>query len=957
METNNTKQLTKYLSPFSVWALALGCSVGWGAFVMPSSTFLPTSGPLGIIIGMIIGAALMFVIGASYHYLMNKYETPGGSFIYTKKILGIDHGFLCAWFLSLTYIAIIWANATALAIISRYILGDALQFGFHYEIAGYQVYFGETIVCLSAIIICSLLCILSKKASVVVQSVLASILVIGITICFISVLIKNDGALNNMRPLFKNDKNSVLQIISIIVLAPWAFVGFESISNSSCEFKFPLKKSLLIMGISLIVGAFCYIMLVQIGISFIPQEFTTWQDFIKGTSGLPTFIASKNALGSAGVAILGISALAGILTGIIGNTIATSRLFYSMAEEKILPNIFGKLDKNGVPRNAIIFIMIISIIMPFFGRTAIGWIVDVTTIGAIIVYAYTSYCGFKTARRENNKIQKTIGLGGIAISIVIGLYFLFPSLVADSRLSTESFLILIIWSILGIIFYRFLFKRDTERRFGKSIIVWISMVFMLFFISQIWVRETANTITERTENSIEEYYYGELSEDGIEVNDDIRNKIDKFITKELKIFNDEIYVVSIVQMTLILIALVIMINIFYIMQRREREVEAAKLLAEQKSEAKTTFLSNMSHDLRTPLNAITGYTALAKEEQGNSSKTYDYLNKIESSSRHLLSLINDILDIRRIESGLMELDNHEENIVSIIEEAFDFFKVQMDNKHITYNLKKIDITDPWVMCDRNRLNRVLVNLISNAYKYTLDGGEVNVTLSQISHHHKVNYLISVKDNGIGMSEEFAEKVFDSFEREKDDVVSGIQGTGLGMAITKSFVDLMGGKISVDTAKGKGTEFIIEVAFEKANHVEKNEDNIDNNIDFSNYKILVVDDNELNIEIATLLLENVGFTVVTAQNGKEAYEKYRDSEDGEFDVILMDINMPIMNGYEATKLIRELDSPKKDIPIVALTANALKEDIDKAIDAGMTDTLTKPIDVEKMTKLLGKILIK
>ena len=396
--------------------------------------------------------------------------------------------------------------------------------------------------------------------------------------------------------------------------------------------------------------------------------------------------------------------------------------------------------------------------------------------------------------------------------------------------------------------------------------------------------------------------------------------------------------------------------------QKNAELTEATARAEAGSQAKTTFLFNMSHDIRTPMNAIIGYTNLAKREGTSESEMRDFLDKIDSSSQHLLALINDVLEMSRIESGKMELESVETDLVKTIDEVRDMFATQMEGKGITYSVTAEEMTDRWVLCDKNRLDRVLLNLISNAYKFTPEGGSVAVSLRQTAGTEDTgDYELRIKDSGIGMSQEFAAKVFEAFERERTSTVSGIQGAGLGMAITKSIVDIMGGSIRVETAQGKGTEFIVQLRFpltaaaevEDASDADASETRM---LDFSKMRLLLAEDNEINREIATMILEEAGFTLDTAVNGQEAVDQVTASEPGYYDAVLMDVQMPVMNGYDATRAIRALENPAlANIPIVAMTANAFTEDKQAAKEAGMNAHVAKPIDVAALMETLHEIL--
>ncbi|MBQ6206712.1 MAG: amino acid permease [Oscillospiraceae bacterium] len=968
-------QLPRCLSPLSVWALSFGCAVGWGAFVMPGTTFLPIAGPLGTLLGAIIGGGVMLIIGVNYHYMMNRYPDAGGTFSYAKNTFGYDHGFLSAWFLILVYIAITWANATALPLVFRNLLGDMFQVGFHYQIAGYDVYFGEVMLSLAALEGFGFVCLRGGKFAARVQTVMACILLGGILIGGGAVIWEHIGCwaggrgLVHFRPAFAPGNSPAAEVFNIVALAPWAFVGFESISHSTEEFNFSPKKSFAILFAAVVTGVFAYAGLSELAVSVLPEGYSHWDAYIadigklNGLKGLPVFYAVRQLLGTPGLVILGVTIVAAVITGLVGNSIAASRLLFSMARDNLLPPWFRKLNKRQAPENAILFIMAISIPIPFFGRTAIGWIVDVNTIGATIAYAYTSAVAYKVAKDHDNAGAQITGLAGLIISLLFFLYFLVPNIWSVSALTTESYLILVAWSVLGFVFFRYIFQRDTEQRFGKSTVVWLTLLFLILFISALWVREATRDTTQVVLNNLSDYNYQELGEHGVTLSPTEQQDTSYYIQSQMERVSDDLLKNSMAQMVLIAVSLYIMFHLYSLMQKREKDMEIQKMQAEQSNLAKSAFLSNMSHDIRTPMNAIIGYTELSQKEKGIPPRVSDYLTKIDASSRHLLALINDVLEMSRIESGKMELEPEKSDLVKAMGEVRDMFMTQMEGKRIDYSVTADGLTNRTVLCDMNRLNRVLLNLISNAYKFTPEGGSVKVTLTQTgAEDGKASYELRVKDTGMGMSPEFAAKVFEAYERERTKTVDKIQGTGLGMAITKSIVDLMGGEIDVETEKGKGTEFIIRVSFPIVEDAPESvgdgqsEESKTPEIDFSKIKLLLVEDNEINREIATLLLEEAGFQLDAAENGKIAVEKIAASRPGDYQLILMDIQMPVMNGYDAAKAIRALQNPDlAKIPIVAMTANAFSEDIQAAKDAGMDSHIAKPIDVAKMMETLEEVL--
>lgn len=965
-ENKEYSGLERYLSPIHVWALSFGCAVGWGAFVMPGTTFLPSAGPMGTVIGILIGAIVMLIIGINYHYLMNKYPDAGGTLTYTVKTFGYDHGFLSSWFLILVYIAIIWANASALGLISKNLFGSTFQFGFHYKVLGYDVYFGEVLLSMTAIVVCAFVCTYGKKFSANLQVLLAIVLLAGILIVAFAVFREGGMEPSVFSPGFApTERIPLWQVITITALSPWAFVGFESVSNSASGFKFSPKKIIWILLFSLIAGTMAYVLLSVIAISLIPEEFSYWNQYIfsldkiQGLKGLPTFFVAGRAMGKQGVIILGLAALSGIMTGLIGNTIAASRLMYSMAGEGMLPKWFGKLNAEKAPQNSILFLMLISIFIPFLGRTAIGWIVDVNTVGATIAYAYTSAAAFANARKEGKKLIKATSLIGVFASIMFFLYFMSWSAEA---MSTESYLILAGWSILGFVYFRLIFEKDKNRNFGKSTIVWITVLFLIFFTSLMWVKKSTDSMTHRVVSNISSYYEAQnpmVSMTSI-------RQTENYINAQLIDVDRAVTINSLIQMALIVVSLGIMFSIYSIMSAREKEAEVETVKADERSRAKTVFLSNMSHDIRTPMNAIIGYINIAEREAKSEEELRDYLNKIKGSSNHLLALINDVLEMSRIESGKMELELVPVNFKKAISEIYNLFETQMAEKHIEYIVDTSEIENCYVYCDKNRFNRVLLNLVSNAYKFTPENGKVSVIAKELKsdRENTGKYKITVKDSGIGMSKEFAAKVFEAFEREKTTTVSGIQGTGLGMSITKSIVDLMGGTIDVRTEPSKGTEFIIDIELgfvseedkSLCDEKEKGHDSAGIQVDLSTKRVLLVEDMPVNRQIAQMQLKSLGLTIDTAENGQVAVDKLKETEPGFYDIVLMDIQMPILDGYSATKVIRE-DSREdlKNIPIIAMTANAFSEDVKKALESGMNGHVAKPIDVAVLESTLRNVL--
>ncbi len=395
-------------------------------------------------------------------------------------------------------------------------------------------------------------------------------------------------------------------------------------------------------------------------------------------------------------------------------------------------------------------------------------------------------------------------------------------------------------------------------------------------------------------------------------------------------------------------------------EKQKKETLAKALVAaNQSNQAKTTFLNSVSHDIRTPLNAITGFTALAMNHLHDPDMVKNYLGKVTVASNHLLALINDVLDMSRIESGHIELEEKPVSLTHIYQDLETIIQNDIKAKGIHFFGEMKDIAHPTVLLDPMRMKKVLLNILSNAAKFTPEGGEIHFSIEEIGDaaDGKGLYQFHIKDTGIGMSKEYITHIFEPFSREETATVSGIPGTGLGMSIASRIVKLMGGTITVTSEVGKGSHFVVTIPatriVEEIREKENSEEPLEQIIEGK--RVLLVEDNELNREICQELLEMAGFTVDTAEDGKIAVEKVREAPAGTYDVILMDIQMPIMDGYEATREIRCLVEGKKaGIPIFALTANAFAEDRRRAIEAGMNGHIAKPIDIPSLMKTLRNV---
>ncbi len=397
-----------------------------------------------------------------------------------------------------------------------------------------------------------------------------------------------------------------------------------------------------------------------------------------------------------------------------------------------------------------------------------------------------------------------------------------------------------------------------------------------------------------------------------------------------------------------------------LMEQKEESNRILKVAAEEArsaSKAKSEFLSNMSHDIRTPINGIMGMTEIALKNVSDAARVEDCLGKISSSSQHLLSLINDVLDMSRIESGKVTVNSEPMNLTATTDECASIIDGQLLNRDVELIREFGDFAHPNLIGDELHLRQILINILGNSVKFTPDGGRIYFRVEETgSADGRARFRFEIEDTGIGMKPEFLQHIWEPFVQEDGGNRTNYKGTGLGMAITKKFVDMMGGKITVESRLNEGSKFVIELGFEiDQNAVTAAETPEETEFHLEGMRVMLVDDIDINIEVAKYMLEDVGITVTCAENGQLALELFQNRAAGSFDVILMDIMMPVMNGLDATRAIRALDRPDaKEIPIIAMTANAYDEDVRSAQEAGMNGHLAKPIDAALLYRALSEL---
>ena len=405
---------------------------------------------------------------------------------------------------------------------------------------------------------------------------------------------------------------------------------------------------------------------------------------------------------------------------------------------------------------------------------------------------------------------------------------------------------------------------------------------------------------------------------------------------------------------------------YLMLHRKQREklyteeIRKSAEKARKANEAKTRFLFNMSHDIRTPMNAIVGFSGLLEKSIHDEKKSLDYIKKIRVSSDILLTIINQVLEMARIESGKITLSSESVNIREMVDAMNTVFESSLTKKSLEYQCS-LNVVHDQILCDKTKMEEIILNVVSNSIKYTNPHGKITVSIDELDSEDEKNadYKVVVEDNGIGMSQDYLPHIFEEFSREHTSTETRVAGTGLGLPIVKSLVDRMGGTIEVESEEGKGTRFIMKFSFPVSleNQVrEKEKQNIpDITEKLEGKRILLAEDNELNAEIAETVLEETGIKVKHVEDGIQCIEELKKMPEKYYDVILMDVQMPNMDGYTATQRIRDLDDSRAEIPIIAMTANAYDEDRRKAQEAGMDGFLAKPMDVDEMMRLLAQII--
>ena len=588
MNTKSSKGLSPAFSPLGIWAISIGTSIGWGSFIITCNTYLLKAGILGTAFGLLIGMGIILVITWNLQYMIQSRPDAGGIYSFERSVGGKDLGFLALWFVLLGYLAVLWANITAVPLFARFFLGSTFQFGFHYQIFGYEVWMGEVLLSVCSIGLVGFLCAHSSRLPDRIMIAAALAFALGFTVCAVMAILRHERAFS-YAPLYSEQAGAISQIVRIAVISPWAFIGFENVSHFSEEYRFPVRRIRAILIFSVVVTTVLYLFVSLLSISAYPPEYESWLDYIRdmgnldGPRAVPAFYAAEHYLGRTGVVILMLALLGVILTSLIGNLLALSRVLYAAGREGDAPRLFSELNGKGIPQKAIYAVVLLSAFIPLLGRTAIGWIVDVTTLGATLIYGFISQAVFHHARRAHRRLETVTGIIGLVLMLCFVLLTLVPGLLPFHAMETESYFLFIVWSLLGLAYFRWLLARDRDGEHNLRFIVWILFLFLVLFASIM----CASRATEKAaDEAVERIYLYHQSHPTVDIEKSEAER-SLFLHEQARQISSTNTLYSLVSLGMFLLSVLIMLSNYRDTQRLGKQLSKARETAERMSDLAT----------------------------------------------------------------------------------------------------------------------------------------------------------------------------------------------------------------------------------------------------------------------------------------------------------------------------------------------------------------------------------
>ncbi len=810
---------------------------------------------------------MMLMVSRHYHFLANRYPGTGGLYNYVKFIFGHDRAFLIAWFMFLIYISIFWANATSIPLFARYFLQGIFKEGYLYTIFGYEVYLGEALVTLAVMGLVGLLCMKSKKATAQIMVAMVLLFTTGITVCFTVAMLGHGGTGMTMSPAFLPDKDVIRQIMRIAFISPWAFIGFETVSHSAAEYRFKHSHMFRVLVISVAVTTALYIFLILLSVSVYPEGCSSWLDYIsrldefEGISGLPAFYAANYYLGSSGVNILMVSLLSLVLTSLIGMLRALSRLCYAAAQDGVLPERFARLNEKQIPVNTILLVLLVSLPIPFLGRTAIGWIVDATTIGATMIYGFASVAVFRASRQDGSKTDRINSGICLIILIAFAVFLLFPSAFSDYTIATETYVLMAVWSILGLLYFHRVIRKDHARKFGKAIIVWLALLAFIVLMAMTWA--------ERLNEDREKIIIAEISDYMDSTADSGMSETDKdtFLGVQLRRLHDADNISVFVIGGVFGLSLIVMLSNYLSMQKWERQANR------ERDEARTAALTD-------PLTGI--------------------------KSKHAF-----LLKQKEIDASIND-GTAEEFAVAVC----DVNGLKVINDTLGHKAG-----DEYILS----ASRMICDIFQHSPVYRTGGDEFVVILHGRDYLIRKELILALHDRSvthIGSNEVVISGGFSDYKPGEDTSFhDAFERADALMYEEKKMLKGMGALSREDAEEAAKPIFL------------KDEDA---EILMMKRYILIAEDEHINQMILGNMLGD-SYEILYASDGSEALEQVKTHKD-DLAIVLLDLHMPLINGMEVLKVMKE-EEELRGIPVIVMTADQTAE-VD-CLKIGAMDFIPKP----------------